>query len=163
MTQGELKRLVNYNAETGEFSWAMSRPACRAGDPCGRVNSYGYHEIGINGRLWRSNRLAVLYMTGRFPPDDVDVDHINLDKADNRWANLRLATRTQNMANTAISCKNTSGVSGVVWDKARKKWRAQLRVSGRKTNLGRFDTQEEAAARVREVATAQWGEYWRAA
>ncbi len=163
LTQERLKELVYYSPETGTFTWAKSRPACRLGDECGRISISGYHEIGILGRLWRSNRLAFLYMTGEMPPDHLDVDHINRIPTDNRWANLRIATRSQNMANTSLDPRNTSGASGVTWDKARQKWRAQLRVNGRKTNLGRFDTREEAAAKVEEAARAQWGEYWRAA
>jgi hypothetical protein len=163
LSQSRLKELVHYCPDTGVFTWAKSRPACRKGDPCGRISVYGYHEIGIGGRLWRANRLAVLYMTGVLPPDNMDVDHINRDRADNRWSNLRLATRSQNMANVVLKATNSSGVSGVVWDENRKKWRAQLRVNGIKKNLGRFATQEEAAAAVQSAAQEQWGEFWRAA
>ena len=113
--------------------------------------------------MWRANRLAVLYMTGALPPDNMDVDHINRDRADNRWSNLRLATRSQNMANVVLKATNSSGVSGVVWVEGRKIWRAQLRVNGIKKNLGRFATQEEAAAAVQSAAQEQWGEFWRAA
>lgn len=163
LTQSLLKELVYYSPETGVFTWAKSRPGCRKGDACGRISVQGYHEIGIRGRLWRANRLAFIYMTGEEPPANLDVDHINRDTLDNRWSNLRVATRSQNMANTALDARNTSGASGVTWDKARNKWRAQLRVNGRKTNLGRFETREQAIAKVEEAARAQWGEFWRAA
>lgn len=163
LTQATLKELVHYSPETGVFVWAKSRPACRKGDACGRISVQGYHEIRIKGRLWRANRLAFIYMTGQEPSADLDVDHINGDKLDNRWCNLRVATRSQNMANTAIDPRNTSGAAGVTWDKDRNKWRAQLRVNGRKTNLGRFNTRDEAAAKVEEAARAQWGDFWRAA
>lgn len=163
LTQSLLKELVYYSPETGTFVWAKSRPGCRKGDACGYMSVHGYHEIGIRGRRWRANRLAWLYMTGEMPPDNIDVDHINLNKTDDRWSNLRLATRSQNMANTRLDRRNTSGASGVTWDKARQKWRAQLRVNGRKTNLGRFDSRDEAIAKVETAARAQWGEFWRAA
>ncbi len=163
LTQSLLKELVYYSPETGGFVWAKSRPGCRKGDACGRISQFGYHEIGIRGRLWRANRLAFIYMTGEEPHAHLDVDHINGDRADNRWCNLRVATRSQNMANTRIDPRNTSGSAGVTWDKSRNKWRAQLRVNGKKTNLGRFDTREEAASKVEEAARAQWGEFWRAA
>lgn len=163
LTQELLKELVYYLPETGIFTWNKPRSGCTPGSPCGFITPHGYHVIGIAWGQWRANRLAFLYMTGKLPPDDMDVDHINLVKTDNRWCNLRLATRSQNMANTSVYRLGTSGVKGVTWDKARQKWRAQLRVNGRKTNLGRFDTCEEAAAKVEEVARAQWGDYWRAA
>lgn len=163
LTQQRLMELVSYAPESGIFTWAKSRPACRRGDPCGRISVHGYHEVGIDGRLWRANRLAVLYMTGALPSPDMDVDHINRDPADNRWNNLRLASRSQNMANIARSAKNTTGAKGVVWDGARKKWRAQIRINGVKTNLGRFDTMDQASVAVDAAARTQWGEFWRAA
>lgn len=54
---------------------------------------------------------------------------------------------------------NTTGLHGVVWDKDRQKWRAQIRIDGRKTNLGRFNTAEEAAAAHDRAAIAAFGEF----
>lgn len=163
LTQATLKELVHYSPETGVFTWAKARPACRLGGACGRFNAWGYQEIGLLKRLWPAHRLAWLYMMGELPPKHLDIDHINLDRADNRWSNLRLATRAQNSANTAPRSHNTSGVKCVRWVPERKKWVAQMRINGKQTNLGRFDTREEAAAKVEEAARSQWGEFWRAA
>lgn len=96
-------------------------------------------------------------MTGEWP--DGDVDHINRDKLDDRWCNLRLATRSQNSANVALRRHSTSGFIGVTFDKPRNKWRAQIRIDGRKVNLGRYVTAEEAA-RVYDAATLkEFGEF----
>lgn len=159
LTAERLRELVDYNPETGEFVWiARGRPACRAGDPCGRISRQGYHEIGIEYRLHRANRLAWLYMTGEWP--DRDVDHINRDKADNRWCNLRLATRSQNSANVALAARrNTSGFLGVTFDKSRNKWRAQIRIGGRKVNLGRFTDPVEAAKAHDAAAWQEFGDF----
>lgn len=162
ITQTQLKDVIDYDPGTGRFTWARSRPACRKGDECGRIGKDGYREIGVLGTLYRANRLAVLYMTGEMPADKW-VDHKNRNKADNRWCNLRVATPSQNMANVERRVNNTSGRSGVTWDAARGKWRAQIRIGGVKKSLGRFVTKEEAIARVQSVAVAQWGEFWSAA
>lgn len=163
ITQARLKELVHYDPDTGAFTWAKSRPGCRKGDACGRLSVLGYCEIGIDGHLRRANRMAYLYMTGENPAENMDVDHINLDKADNRWANLRLANRSQNNANSLKRSHNTSGAKNVVWDKDRNCWRAQICIDGKKINLGRFTTVEDAVAKVDAVARGVWGEYWRAA
>src|SRR5690606_167269 len=108
-------------------------------------------------KLHQAHRLAFLYMTGEMP--EKVVDHINGDRSDNRWENLRCANQSQNMANVGIRSANTSGTPGVVWDKERQKWRAQLRVNGKKKNLGRFDSIEDAKATVNAAARQQWGEF----
>jgi hypothetical protein len=163
LTQSELQELLHYDPLTGVFTWLKARRGVKVGAECGRINVHGYREIGVKLKLRQANRLAWLYMKGELPPDNMEVDHRNRDKADNRWDNLRLATKSQNAANVATKTNNTSGIPGVVWDAQRNCWRAQLRVDGVKKNLGRFATKEEAAAKVASVAKAQWGEFWAAA
>jgi hypothetical protein len=95
-------------------------------------------------------------MTGEWPSE---IDHINLDKADNRWTNLRLATRRLNNANTRP--RGALGVKGVSWNEERKKYVAQIRVNGKQTGLGRFDTIEEAKAAYDAAAQLEFGEFAR--
>lgn len=158
-----LKDLVSYEPQSGRFTWAKARKGCRLGGECGRIARTGYREIGIDGRLYHAHRLAVLYMTGEWP--EQVVDHINRDKADNRWSNLRVASQSQNMANVDVRQSNTSGHPGVTWDKSRSKWRAQIRIDGVKTNLGRFEHFEDAVSAVNAAARKQWGGFasWAAA
>lgn len=132
LTADELRALVCYDPDTGVFTWRVGRPGCRAGDRCGRVNQWGYQEIGIKGRLTPAHRLAVLYVTGEWP--NGVVDHINRIRADNRWANLRVGTHQQNCWNAGPR----GIIKGVSWDKAKRKWLAQARIDGVKRNLGRF-------------------------
>lgn len=87
------------------------------------------------------------------------VDHINRNKTDNRWANLRQATHRENMGNMGLRRANTSGFVGVVWDRTRGKWRAQIRLDGKKTNLGRFDDPIQAAMVHDEAARRNFGEF----
>lgn len=90
-----------------------------------------------------------------------EVDHINLNRLDNRRANLRVCSHLVNCQNRAPQVNNTSGFAGVTWDKGRGKWRAQIGVCGKMRNLGRYDTKAEAAAayqRAKAEAIAALGE-----
>src|SRR3546814_8274071 len=82
-------------------------------------------------------------MTGKWPRGEVD--HRNGARDDNRWCNLRKATKAQNQANARRRRDNTSGVKGVTWNKARKKWVAQIQAGGKRMSLGGFPTIEAAA------------------
>jgi hypothetical protein len=94
-------------------------------------------------------------------PTDRQVDHVNGDRLDNRRANLRLATQRENSANTRKRSSNKSGVKGVVWDKARKKWAAYIKVNYRSIGLGRFDTIDAAAEAYATAARKHFGAFAR--
>ena len=81
-----------------------------------------------------------------FYGEGLEVDHINHVRNDNRLVNLRFVTRGENMRNKSVSSKNTSGVNGVYFAKANKKYVAQIKVNRKRIHLGMFDTLEEAAA-----------------
>lgn len=88
LTQERLKELLTYEPATGVFRWRERRGnqggGCVApGDEAGSVYKNGYRMIGVGGRRYGAHRLAFLYMTGAFPP--AEVDHINGVPADNRW------------------------------------------------------------------------------
>lgn len=157
LTAEKLRELIHYDPETGAFAWRKSHRGVRPGK-CGRISKRsGYRDICIDYTLYRSHRLAFLYMTGKWPTKDID--HKNRIRSDNRWSNLREATSTQNSANVSVKTTNTTGFIGVVWDKARNKWRAQIRIDGRKTNLGRFDQIEDAIKRHDIAAIEAFGEF----
>jgi len=157
LTQERLKQLVSYNPSTGVFSWIKPRQGVVLSRPCGRINTHGYREIGIDRVSYRANRLAFLYMTGSMP--DCDIDHVNRIKDDNRWENLRMATRSQNAANSALKKSNTSGFKGVVWEPDRKKWRVQIRIAGKKKNLGRFDSFDDAVNVSKKALINEFGDF----
>ena len=90
------------------------------------------------------------------------VDHINGDGLDNRKANLRIATRSQNMANQQIGLANTSGRKGVTWHRGDRKWQAQIKVSGKMFYVGSFACIDEAKAAYDVAAKKHFAEYWRA-
>lgn len=157
-TPDRLRQLIDYNPDEGSFVWAISRCGARMGDACGRVNQFGYREIGVDYGLYRANMIAWAIMTGEWP--DRDVDHINRIRTDDRWTNLRLATRSQNNGNEGVRPNNTSGFKGVTRCAVKAgRWRAQIRANGKKKNLGSFDTKEEAARAHDAAALESFGEY----
>lgn len=143
LTQDRLKELLHYDPETGHFTWLVARGRSSANSRAGTPHSHGYLHTQIDGSRRYNHQLAFLYMTGEAPPE---VDHINRDKSDNRWHNLRPASRRDNMGNVGRQSNNTSGHRGVTWYKRYAKWRASGKRDGLPVHLGYFNSLEEAAA-----------------
>lgn len=156
-TQERLKELLHFEPGTGHFTWLVSRNSNNAivGSLAGSVNGRGYIQIRIDGVRRYAHRLAFVYMMGELPPKDVD--HLNRNRADNRWANLRPASRRENEGNKGLRGDNTSRHRGVTWDKQAGKWRARGTRDGRRIHLGRFENIEEAAAIARAWREKNFG------
>jgi hypothetical protein len=136
---------VVYEPTTGLFTWRKTRARFRAGEPAGYINPYGYVVINLFFVPRRAHRLAWLLSYGEWPPDGVDIDHINGDRADNRLVNLRLASRSQNCWNGRTHSDNRSGFKGVTHIAGRNKpWQARVYCKGKGKTLGYFATAEEA-------------------
>jgi hypothetical protein len=141
LTASRLRELLSYDAETGVFVWRVHHRPKMPGDRAGGFG-HGYIQIRLDGRLYYAHRLAWLYVTGEWP--DEQIDHINGDGVDNRFANLRPCSNDENQKNLGLRKTNTSGFSGVRWDKERQKWAAHIRINGKVTQLGRFNSKDEA-------------------
>ena len=146
LTQEVLKEWLTYDPLTGDFRWAKSRVngKVKIGRKAGCLHPDGYVKIRLFDRLYRCARLAVLYMTGEFPEA---VDHQNLQRADDRWENLRVVTRSQNQCNRPMQVNNKSGFKGVFWNKQAKKFQAKIGFDNRQKHLGFFVTPEEERPR----------------
>lgn len=143
ISHAELLRVLHYEQDTGWFIWMEKVGKSIPGTVAGYEHSRGYRALWIAGVQYLAHRLAVFYMTGVWPAEDVD--HINGDRSDNRWRNLRTASRSVNMQNQRRArSDNTTGFLGVVPNRAR--FSAQIRVNGVTKCLGTFDTPEEAHA-----------------
>lgn len=143
LTQSRLKQLLRYDPQTGCFTRVVARPGWRPGSTAGRVNHDGYHQIVVDGRRYSSHRLAFLYMTGEFPCGEVD--HINRDRSDNRWVNLRDVSHASNLRNTRLRSDNSSGLVGVRWVPRQGKWHARIKINGQFLHLGSFANLLDAA------------------
>jgi hypothetical protein len=135
LTKAVVESLLNYDPETGLFTWRVDRPPRgKAGQLAGYENGSGYIKISLGGKREYAHRLAVLLMTGTMPVKGEVVDHINGAKHDNRWSNIRVVTQRENGAN-AVYAKN-------VRQRDSGKWEARFG----HVNLGRCDTREDARA-----------------
>lgn len=144
--------LLEYNSDTGELTWRISSGKAKKGSVAGCLIK-GYRAIGIQGRYFRAHRLAWLIHYGVDPISDLD--HINGDRDDNRIANLRIATQSQNMHNRRADHDNTSGIKGVCWNRFKNKWMAY--VNGR--HVGYFNSKEDAAIAVQNRRLELHGEF----
>ena len=143
MTQEELKRLLSYNEKSGVFTWNIARGNRSAGSIAGNVTWSGYVEIKINKKVHYAHRLAWLYMTGNYPKQHTD--HVDGNRSNNEFSNLREATNGENSQNIrVVTKKNTSGFLGV--QRSLKKWKATISVNKRKIHIGTFDSPEGAYA-----------------
>lgn len=155
ITAEEARALIDYDPDTGVFRWRRSRRGCRIGDVAGNPNSKGYWQISLNYKRYFGHRLAWLYVHGYWPTGEID--HINMDKGDNRICNLRDATREQNRHNTTMTKRNTTGFKGVSFHRKMGKFQAHHR----RHWLGYFQTAEAAHAAYAKAATEAAGEFAR--
>ena len=154
----DVRNLLTYNRETGEFRWA-AKPGRRIvlGSIAGCSKKGGYRCIQVSGRLILAHRLAWVCVYGVWPLGMLD--HINGDPSDNRIENLRVASCSQNQANSKRRADNTSGYKGVTWHAARNRWSARIKRSGSYVSLGYYDTAEAAHDAYVRGARAFFGEF----
>ena len=136
ITQSKLKSQLNYDPDTGLFTWIKSFPKRPIGSVAGCKDTQGYISIGLNNKIYRAHRLAWLYEYGEFPKDCLD--HVNRIKDDNRLCNLRECCNSENQWNTGICKNNTSGIKGVAWYERTQSYRVRVRVNGKQKHLGYF-------------------------
>lgn len=111
LTKERLKKLLEYDPQTGKFISRTPRGNIGVGVELGWENGRGYQRVSIDGKRYMLHKLAWLYMTGDLP--ELDVDHKDLDSSNNSWDNLRLCTNKQNSYNRGVRKDNNTGVKGV--------------------------------------------------
>lgn len=154
ITLERLRELVEYNSEIGRFFWLRSgRGFMTKGAEAGSFDAHGYGQIRIDGQIYKEHHLVWLFHTGEWPTEQID--HINHQRRDNRFENLRVATNSENHKNRPLQKNNTSGFVGVHWDK-RGWFEAYINVGGKKIRLGRFKNIEDAIE-ARKKANEQYG------
>lgn len=162
-TRARALEYFNYDQQTGELLVRRRDPSefpkhqyylkhlHRVGKPAGGLTTHGYVKVCMDGKYYTVHRLAWLIMTGEWVPYPAyELDHINGDRKDNRWVNLRKVTGTENARNNGRRRDNTSGVRGV-GQAHDGKWHARIRNNGRLVYIGRYETIHEAKI-AREAA-----------
>lgn len=130
ITPERLKEVLRYDPRTGFFRWVAHRYSWRVSAIAGCLDDYGYVIINIDNKNYKAHRLAWMYTYGFFP--EKQIDHINGDKNDNRFDNIRLATRLENSHNQHDAhCDSNSGIRGVGMKKGRTKYRVQISIDGK--------------------------------
>jgi len=176
ITADEVNQLLAYNPDTGALTWKARTPdmfedgahsaehTCAkwngrySGKEAGNVKSSGYRKLSIFNRSFRAPRIIWLLMTGAWPKGEVD--HVNLNKDDNSWSNLRQASRAQNNSNKSAR-PSESGIKCVRFQKSSGNWLARISVRGQEIHLGSFDSSEAASRAYAEAAMRFHGEFAR--
>ena len=156
-----LKRILDYNPDTGVFRWKekISRKTV-VGSVAGTLNKVqNRYSIQINGRLYKSARLAFYMHNGVEPVGEVD--HINTISTDNRAQNLRDSTHNQNGMNKGLQSNNTSGFKGVSYHAKRGEFIAYAKVNGKMHFAGWHKTAESASVAAASLRDKLHGEFAR--
>jgi hypothetical protein len=152
LTAERLRMYLNYNPHTGIFTWIAHPRRAYKGREAGTVNTAtGYIQLCLENKTYRAARLAWLYMTGSLPEDSYSIDHIDNDRTNNSWHNLRLATKEQQGCNQRRRATNTSGIKGVSFNTKKGKWLAALVYEGQYYHGGFHYTKDEAAIAIQKL------------
>ena len=142
-SQESLVRLLDYSVVTGHIYRRPEHARSCNNFPAGTITNAGYRCIRINNVRYLAHRLIWRMITGE-DPGQFEIDHIDRDKDNNAWHNLRLATRNQNQCNIGLNPRSTSQLKGISFNKASGKWMARICFKGNRQCLGYFSTPEEA-------------------
>lgn len=165
-TPDELRQLLWYEPETGKLFWrergaewfAHCTPghqdrirkgwnAAWSGKEAGVTGPYGYNTVTVQALHLMAHRIIWCMEHGHWPNEQID--HIDGDRVNNRLENLRECTHTENQRNMRRSRSNTSGVTGVYWDKKISRWKAEVSLKSRKIYVGVFRDLKEAETAVK--------------
>lgn len=158
-----LRGRLRYDPHTGNLFWryfdGMSKRwnSRWAGKSAFTAKSHGHHYGVISGRNYYAHRVIWAMQTGKWP--ECQIDHINGDRCDNRWDNLRTATHSQNGMNRGPQKNNTSGYKGVYFHRQSGKWCARIKAGELNVSLGLHETAEMAAEAYRMAAEEMHGEF----
>lgn len=139
VSQDELKSFLHYSPQTGVFTYTKG---FRKGLVAGWTNNEGYLNIKYKQKIYKLHRLAYVYLGQDLPNE---IDHIDRDKTNNAWVNLRPCSKSENGYNCSIKKSNTSGFVGVSLHKLTGKWQANIREGGRRLYLGLYENVLDAA------------------
>jgi len=149
ITQELLRSLFDYDSATGSLVRIKTTSSkAQAGSIAGSKKGHKYARVSVNNKLYYAHHVVWIWHYGILPEE---IDHINRDRFDNRIENLRATDRSANNINTKVRCDNTSGVSGVYWEKRYSKWCVRIGVNGKLKHIGYYDSLETAKQKREEA------------
>lgn len=166
--QDTLRQLLRYDPNTGKLFWRERGPEWFTTDRVRKTwnaryagqealsmvdPTNGYKKGSVFHSTCYAHRVAWTLVHGSCGGE---IDHINGDRTDNRLDNLRLVDRVGNSRNHARNMNNSSGVTGVYWDRRRAKWTAAIKIDYKTVYLGAFDNLDDAA-QARKHAEIKYG------
>lgn len=151
----DITELFFYDPETGWFTNRYSRGRAKIGERAGSQTGHGYRRIVVGYTRHYEHHLAWLYMYGEYPDE---IDHINGVTWDNRIANLRPCTRSQNCHNSERNV-GESGLLGAYLDKRSRKWYSKIQLGSQQMFLGNFSSALEAHEAYKAAASQLHGDF----
>lgn len=143
LTAERLRSILDYTPDDGCFRWREPGPKRIVGAVAGSRQRIGYVVIRVGGTLYYAHRLAWLHVKGQWPSESVD--HIDGDKSNNRWRNLRDVPHQKNCQNQHRA-QGSSNLLGAVRNSRSHCWRAIITVNGKQRHIGTFSNPEAAHA-----------------
>ena len=158
--------LINdlFEYRDGELYW-KERPSRRVdiSKPAGYINDRGYRRIKIKGKAYRAHRLMYQMFNEHWDITDTSqdnsVDHADRNPLNNNIDNLRIATSSENNCNSGKQKNNTSGTTGVCWDKSSGKWKVRVAVNKKQHYGGYFVNKEDAISKATQMRDELHGEF----
>lgn len=149
LTQARLKEFFHYNLDNGLFTRIKTAGCSAKGWVVGTHHADGYLSIEIDKKGYLLHRLAWMYVYGEFPKNEIE--HIDGNRNNNKWNNLRHASNLENTQNMKVYSTNKSGYTGVIFRKTESKWLAKIDFNKKRYYLGRFETAELASEAYKEA------------
>lgn len=156
MSQERLREILDYNPETGDFTWKIQLSSkTTIGKVAGSIKESGYIYIRINGQDYLAHKLAWFYMHGEW----IRIDHKNSHGSANWLSNLRPATSQENNRNSTVHFNSISGIKGV-YQIPSGSYCARIVVDGQFIHLGTYKTIGEAQNARQTAAKQYFGEFY---
>jgi hypothetical protein len=144
LTQTQLKEILHYDPDTGLFTRRLKQSGVKQGKVSGSFSNEGYLVTSVKNKIYKCHRLAWLYVAGQWPTHNID--HINGNRQDNRFNNLRDVKQKINIENQTKAQKHNKSTRTLGTWKNGTGFAARISHNNKKIYLGTFKTIEEAEA-----------------